>query len=100
RRGGWPPRAPDGWGMPEAAQRARRRQVGVERVRIDVRVADIVGAGRGEARFLRDAWTDVGIGAAVPPHFAFARGDAAVLDAALDAESARMLGERVELLLH
>src|SRR5262249_36524354 len=55
---------------------------------------------RGEARLLRDARADVCISAAVPPHLAFARGDAAVLDTAPDAERAGVLGQRVELLVH
>src|SRR5262249_61266433 len=71
----------------EAAQRPRRGQVGVERVGIDTDVVDVVGARSGKARLPRHARTDVGIGAAVPVHLAFARGDAAVLvDAGLDAE--------------
>ena len=84
----------------EAAQRPRRSQVGVERIGIDRDVIDVVGARRREAGFLRDARADIRIGAAVPPHLAFARGDAAVLDARLDAERAGVLGERIELLLH
>ena len=84
----------------KAAQRAGRRQVGVERIGIDVTCSRCRRARRREARFLRDARADVGIGAAVPPHLALARGDAAVLHAALDAEGAGVLGERVELLLH
>ena len=63
----------------EAAQRAGRRQVGVERVGVDRDVLDVVGAGRGEARLLRHARADVGVRAAVPPHLALARDDAAVL---------------------
>ena len=63
----------------EAAQRAGGRQVGVERVGVDRDVLDVVGAGRGEARLLRHARADVGVGAAVPPHLALARHDAAVL---------------------
>ena len=85
----------------EAAQRAGRRHVGVERVGVDRDIVDVVGAGRGEARFLRDARPDVGIGAAVPEHLAFARDDPAVLvDAALDAERAGVLGDLIEHLLH
>ena len=84
----------------EAAQRAGRRHVGVERVGIDRDVVDLVGARRGEAGLLRDARADVGIGAAVPEHLALARDDAAVLvDAALDAERRGMLGDLVEQLL-
>ena len=61
----------------------------------------VVGTGRGETGFLRDARADVGIGAAVPPHLAFARGDlAGLVDRALDAERARVLGQGVELLFH
>ncbi len=85
----------------EAAQRAGRRHVGVERVGVDPDIVDVVGAGGGEAGFMGDARADIGIGAAVPEHLAFARGDAAVLvDAAFDAQRARMLGDLVELLLH
>ena len=84
----------------EAAQRAGRRHVGVERVGIDLDVVDVVGAGRGEARLLRHARADVGIGAAVPEHLAFARDDLAVLvDAALDAERRGMPRDLVEHLL-
>ena len=60
----------------EAAQRAGRRHVGVERVGIDRDVVDFVGARRGEAGLLRHARADVGIGAAVPEHLALARDDA------------------------
>ncbi len=85
----------------EAAQRARRRLVGVERVGVDPDVVDVVGARSGEPRFLRHARADVGIGAAVPIHLAFASNDAAVLvDARFDAERRGMLGDGVELLLH
>ena len=85
----------------EAAQRAGRRHVGVHRVGVDPDIVDVVGACRGEARFVGDARTDIGIGAAVPEHLAFARGDAAVLvEPALDAHRARMLGDLIELLLH
>ncbi len=85
----------------EAAQGAGRRQIGVERVGIDRNVIDVVGARRGETRFLRHPRADVGKGAAVPPHVAFARHDLAVLvDAGLDAERARMLGDGVEHLVH
>ena len=84
----------------EAAQRAGRRQVGVERIGIDLHVLDVVGTGRGEARLLGDARPDIRIGAAVPPHLARPRRDAAVLDPALDAERAGMLGQGIELLLH
>ena len=62
----------------EAAQRAGRRPVGIELVGIDRDIVDVVRTGRGEARFLRHARSDVRIGAAVPPHLAGARGDAAV----------------------
>ena len=54
----------------EAAQRAGRRQIGVERVGVDRDILDVVGTGRGEAGFLRDARPDVGVGAAVPEHLA------------------------------
>ena len=92
---------PDELRNAEAAQRARRRAVGVELERIDAHVLDVVRPRRGEARFLRDARADIGIGAAVPPDVAFARDDAAVLGhAALDAERRGMLGDDVELLLH
>jgi len=85
----------------EAAQRPRRRQVGVERVGIDPDVVDVVGAGGGKARLLRHPRADVGVGAAVPVHLAFARGDAAALvEAGLDAERAGMAGDGVELLFH
>jgi hypothetical protein len=85
----------------EAAQRAGRRQVGVERIRIHRHVLDVVRTGRGEARFLRYAGADVGVGAAVPPYLAFARGDLAVLRyAALDPERAGVLGDGEELLFH
>src|SRR5262249_42703701 len=71
----------------EAAQRTRRRKVGIERVGIDRDVLDVVGTRRGEARLLRYPRPDVGIGAAVPIDLAFARRDAAVLvDGGLDAE--------------
>ena len=63
----------------EAAQRAGRRHVGVHRVGVDREVVDVVGTGGGEAGFVRDARADIRIGAAVPVHFAFARGDAAAL---------------------
>src|SRR6185437_7251659 len=43
----------------EAAQRAGRRQVGVERVGVDLDVVYVVGTGRGETGFLRDARADV-----------------------------------------
>ncbi len=92
---------PDQLRNAEAAQRAGRRPVGVELERIDADVLDVVGACRREAGFLRDARTDVGVGAAVPPDVAFARDDAAVLGhAAPDPERGRMLGDDVELLLH
>ncbi len=48
-----------------------------------------------------DARAHVGIGAPVPEHLALARDDAAVLvDAGLDAQGARVLGDLIELLLH
>src|SRR5262249_56185979 len=54
-----------------------------------------------KARLLRHSRPDVGVGAAVPIHLAFARGDAAALvDAGLDAAGAGMAGDGVELLLH
>src|SRR4029077_2355559 len=85
----------------EAAQRAGRGQIGVERVRIDVHIVDVVRAGGGETGLLRHARPDVGVGAAVPPDLALARDDAALLGyAALDAEGARVLGDGEELLLH
>ncbi len=85
----------------EAAQRPGRRLVGVERVRIDPDVVDVVGARGGKARLLRHSRPDVGVGAAVPVYLAFARGDAAALvDAGLDAAGAGMAGDGVELLLH
>jgi hypothetical protein len=85
----------------EAAQRASRRQVCIERVGIDRDIIDVVRPRGSEAGFLRHARTDIGKGTAVPPNFAFARDDAAILvDAALDAERARMLGDGVELLFH
>ena len=88
-------------GNAEAAQRPRRRHIGVERVGIDPDIVDVVGAGGGEARLLRHARTDIGVGAAVPVHLAFARRDAAgLVDAGLDAERAGVLGDGVELLLH
>ena len=84
----------------EAAQRARRRHVGVERVGVDPDVVDVVGAGRGQAGLLRHARADVGIGAAVPVHLALAGDDLAVLvDAALDAERRGVAGDLVEHLL-
>ncbi len=92
---------PDQLRNAEAAQRPRRRQVGVERVGIDPDIVDVVGPRCGEAGFLRHPRSDIRIGAAVPPHLAFARGDPAVLvEAGLDAERARVLGDGVELLLH
>ena len=85
----------------ETAQRAGRRHVGVHRVGIDPDIVDVVGTGGGEAGFVGDARADIGVGAAVPEHLAFARRDAAVLvDAGLDAHRARMLGDLIELLLH
>ena len=63
----------------EAAQRARRRAVGVELEGIDADVVDVVGTGGGEARLLRHARADIGIGAAIPQHVAVPRGDAAVI---------------------
>ena len=85
----------------EAAQGAGRRQVGIERIGIDRDIVDVVWARSGEAGFLRHARADICIGAAVPPHLAFARDDAAVLvETAFDAERARMFGDRVEMLFH
>ena len=85
----------------EAAQRAGRRAVGVERVGIDADIVDVVGPRRGEAGFLGDARADIGVGAAIPEHLAGPRRDAAVVaDAALDAERRRMLGDDVELFFH
>ena len=85
----------------EAAQRAGRRQIRVQRVRVDRDVLDVVRARRGEAGLLRHARPDVGVGAAVPPDLALARADAAVArNAALDAEAARVLGDGEELLFH
>jgi hypothetical protein len=66
-----------------------------------VHVVDIVGTGRAEARLLRHARTDIGEGAAVPPHLALARGDAPFfVDAALDTQRRRVFGDGVELLFH
>src|SRR5262249_41463373 len=88
-------------GTPNPAERPRRRQVRVKRVRVDPDIIDVVGAGGGEARLLRHARADIGIGAAVPIHLAFTRGDASILvDAGFDAERAGMARDRVELLLH
>ena len=61
---------PDELRHAEAAQRTRRRPVGVNLGGIDPHVLDVVGTGRREARLLRDARADIGIGAAVPPHIA------------------------------
>ena len=85
----------------EAAQRARGRQIGVQGVRVDGDVLHVVRPGRGKAGLLRHARPDVGVRAAVPPHLALARDEAAgTVDAALDAKSACMLGDGEELLLH
>ena len=91
---------PDQLRNAESAQRARRRQIGVERIAVDAHILDVVRPGCGETRLLRDAGADIGIGAAVPVHVAGARGDAPVLHPALDAERRGMLGECVELLFH
>ena len=54
-----------------------------------------------EAGLLRDARTDVGESATVPPHLAFARRHATVVvDRALDAERRGMIVDNVELLFH
>ena len=85
----------------EAAQRAGRRSVGVDRVGADRHVVDVVGAGRGEARLLRYPRTNIRVGAAVPPHVAAACRDTAVArHGALDAKRRRVLGDVVELLFH
>src|SRR5204863_9670898 len=85
----------------EAAQRPGGRQIGVERVGVDRDMLDVVGTRRSEARRPRYARPDVGVGAAVPPHLALPGDDAPVLaHAALDAESAGVLGDVEELLLH
>src|SRR6202043_398380 len=81
---------PDQLRNAKTAQRAGRRAVGVERIGIDADIVDVVGAGRGEAGFLRHPRADIRIGAAVPEHLAGARDHLAVLvDAALDAERRR-----------
>ena len=85
----------------EAAQRTRRRPVGVERRGIDIDVLDVVRPRRCETGFLRYARADIGIGAAVPPDLAFPARDAAVrVDGTADAERVGVLGDGVELLLH
>ena len=85
----------------KTAQRAGRRHVGVHGVGIDPDIVDVVGTGGGEARFVSHARADIGVRSAVPEHLAFARRDAArLVDAALDADRRRMLGDLIELLLH
>ena len=85
----------------ETAQRAGRRHVGVHGVGIDPDIVDVVGTAGGEAGFMRHARADVRIRSAVPEHLAFARGDAArLVDAALDADRRRMLGDLIKLLFH
>ena len=92
---------PDELRNAEAAQRAGRRQVRIEGVRIDRHVLDVVRPWRGKARLLRHPRADVGVGPAVPPHLALAGGDPAVLrHAALDPERRGVLGDGEELLLH
>ena len=85
----------------KTAQRTGRRHVGIERVRIDPDVLDVVGARGDEAGFLRDPRPDIGVGAPIPKHLAFARRDAALaIETGLDAQRARVLGDLIELLLH
>ena len=92
---------PDELGHAKATQRAGRCDVRVDGVGADIDVFDVVRTGGRYTRLLRHARTDVGVGAAVPEHFAFSRDDPAVLvDAALDAERAGMFGDLVEHLLH
>src|SRR6185436_16145885 len=92
---------PDELRNAEAPERARGRTIRVDLVGIDAHVVDVVGTGGGESRFLRDARTDIRIGAAIPIDIAFARDDASVLrDAAFDPEGRGVLGDGVELLFH
>jgi hypothetical protein len=92
---------PDQLRNAEAPQRACRRPVGIEREGIDADVLDIVGARRRESGFLRHPGSDIRVGTAIPQHLAMPRHEPArIVDAALDAEGAGMLGDRVELLLH
>ena len=63
-------KGPDQLRHAEAAQRTGRCPVGVKLVGIDADIVDVVGTGRGEAGFLRNARADIGIGAAVPTHLA------------------------------
>ena len=87
--------------QPESAQRAGRGHVGIERVGIDPHIVDVVRTGGSQPGLLRHPRPDVGIGTAVPEHLAFARDDPAVLvDPALDAERARVLGDLIEHLFH
>src|SRR5262249_47630378 len=85
----------------KAAQGAGRCAIGVERVRIDADVFDVVWPRRGEAGFLRDPRPDIRIGTAVPIHLASARDDTAILvHAAFDTKCRRVFGDHVELLFH
>jgi hypothetical protein len=84
----------------KAAERPGRRPVGVDLEGIDRDVVDVVGAGGGEAGFLRDARADIGIGAAIVEDLAMTGGEAAVLvDRALDAKGAGVPADREELFL-
>ena len=92
---------PDELRHAKPAQRACRRQVGVDLVGIDPDVLDVVRAGGGETRFLCDPRPNLGVGAAVPPDLAGTSRDAPVArDAALDPQRGCVFGDRVELLLH
>src|SRR5205823_14271273 len=92
---------PGGRWNAKSTQGARGGNIREERVGIDGDILDVVRPRRYEARLVRDARADVGVGAAVPEHLALTRRDApALVDARFDPERAGVLRDLVELLFH
>lgn len=92
---------PDDLGNAKAAESAGRRQVGVDLIRIDAQIGNVVRAACGEAGLLRDARPDVCVGSAIPVHLAMARSDSAAgVHGTSNAKGGGVFGRGVELLFH